>query len=173
MRLLKPSALVVAIALAAAGCGSTKTTHSTATSTASAPGTPTTAGRSAPACNPLTATVACPIARITLTSISNTSIYGVAEVLQKGTQTAIAIAARGVPANTAKNAYAIWLYNSPSDTVRLGFVNPGVGKNGRLDTAGSLPANAARYRDLVISLETQQNPVAPSSTVLQGRFSER
>ncbi len=62
----------------------------------------------------------------------------------------------------------MWLFNSPTDAVRLGFVNPGVGKNGHIDTAGVLPANAAHYRELLITLETAAAPAAPGHIVLAG-----
>ena len=66
---------------------------------------------------------------------------GIAEILNEGSADGVAIVADNVPANTTHppNAYAVWLYNSPSDAQILGFVNPGVGKTGRLSTAGGLP----------------------------------
>ena len=82
----------------------------------------------------------------------------------------IAIVAQGVPPNTKHDAYAVWLYNSSADAVLLGFVNPGVGSNGRLSTAGALPSNAARFKDLVVTLETQAKPKQPGKIVLQGQL---
>ena len=70
---------------------------------------------------------------------------GIAEVLKEGATDGIAIVAQNVTPNTTKppNAYAVWLYNSPTDAHLLGFVNPGVGANGRLSTAGG-PARQRR-----------------------------
>ncbi len=85
------------------------------------------------------------VAQINLTPPSGTSkAAGIAEVLKEGSSDGIAIVAQNVTPNTTKppNAYAVWLYNSPTDSHILGFVNPGVGANGRLSTAGGLPANA-------------------------------
>jgi hypothetical protein len=133
----------------------------------------TPAATSTTACNPGTSTTACPIAQINLHSPTKSSTLGIAEILKKGSTTAIAIVARGVPANTKHNAYAVWLANSPTDShaVRLGFVNPGVGKNGRLQTAGGLPGNASNYKQLLVTRETKPNPPQPGTVVLQGQFS--
>jgi hypothetical protein len=140
-----------------------------------APSTPaasTPAGTSTGACNPATSTTACPIQQINLRSPSGGSTIGIAEVLKKGNTTAIAIVAQGVPANTKHNAYAVWLANSSSDAVRLGFVNPGVGNRGGVQPAGPLPGNASHFKQLLVTVETQPNPRSPGTIVLQGPFSE-
>ena len=95
---------------------------------------------------------------------------GIAEVLNEGSVDGVAIVAQNVPANTTKppNAYAVWLYNSPTDANLLGFVNPAVGKTGRLSTAGRLPTNASRYKQLVVTVETTAKPKHPGSIILQG-----
>jgi hypothetical protein len=96
---------------------------------------------------------------------------GIAEVLNEGSIDGVAIVAQNVPANATKphpNAYAVWLYNSPSDAKILGFVNPGVGKTGRLSTAGRLPSNASHFKQLIVTLETTASPKQPGSIVLQG-----
>jgi hypothetical protein len=76
-----------------------------------------------------------------------------------------------VPANTRHDAYAVWLYNSPSDTQILGFVNPGVTTTKVLQTAGPLPANAAHFKQLLVTIETQSKPKAPGKIILQGALS--
>ncbi len=98
------------------------------------------------------------------------SPVGIAEVLQVQKEFGVAIAAQGLTANTKKppNAYAVWLYNSPSDSKILGFVNPAVGTNGQLKTAGGLPANASHYQKLLVTLETKSNPKSPGTIVLEG-----
>jgi hypothetical protein len=110
-----------------------------------------------------------PAARITLSSpTQQRGMVGIAEVVRRGKNAAVAILGKGLPANGKHNAYAIWLSNSPSDSVRLGFVNPGVGKNGHLDTAGGLPRNAGHYSKLLVTLETTANPATPGPIVLEG-----
>ena len=116
-------------------------------------------------------TTATPVAQINLLSPSGSkSTAGIAEVLKQGSSTAIAIVGQGLPANSKHNAYAVWLYNTGSDALRLGFVNPGVGKNGRLETTGPLPTNAARFKQLLVTIETAANPKAPGQIVLQGNL---
>ena len=98
------------------------------------------------------------------------SPLGFAEVLEVQGRFGVAIAAQGLAANTKHppNAYAVWLYNSPSDSRILGFVNPAVGSNGQLKTAGGLPTNASHYQKLLVTLETKSNPKTPGTIVLQG-----
>ena len=79
------------------------------------------------------------------------------------------IQASGLAPNS-HNAYAVWLSNTPTDSTRVGFVNQAVGKNGKLETGGPLPANAARFKELLLTLETQNNPKTPGPVVLQGAF---
>jgi hypothetical protein len=98
---------------------------------------------------------------------------GIAEVLKEGTNDGIAIVAQNVPPNSKKppNAYAVWLYNSAQDAKFLGFVNPGVGTNGRLSTAGGLPSNAAHFHQLIVTVETVAHPKAPGTIILSGALS--
>jgi hypothetical protein len=95
---------------------------------------------------------------------------GIAEVLREGSTDGIAIVAQNIPPDSTHppNAYAVWLYNSPTDAHILGFVNPGVGANQRLSTAGGLPSNAAHYKQLIVTLETTATPKNPGAVVLQG-----
>ncbi len=99
-----------------------------------------------------------------------TKPLGLAEVLKVQGKTGIAIVASGLAANskTPPNAYAVWLYNSPTDSHILGFVNPAVGSNGQLRTAGALPSNAHHYQKLLVTLETQSAPHTPGQIVLEG-----
>jgi hypothetical protein len=111
------------------------------------------------------------VAQINLTPTqSGSKAAGIAEVLKEGANDGIAIVAQNIPPNTTKppNAYAVWLYNSTTDSHILGFVNPGVAKDGRLSTAGGLPANASHYKQLIVTEETQANPKTPGTIILQG-----
>ena len=154
--------LIVLIALLSSGGSSPKhtatgTTHAKAPTTATTPATTSTAARV--------------VAQINLLPpVRGGKAAGIAEILKQGATDGIAIVAQNVPPNSTHppDAYAVWLYNSPSDAHILGFVNPGVGSNGRLSTAGGLPVNASRYRQLIITLETQANPHAPGRIILQG-----
>ena len=110
------------------------------------------------------------VAQINLNPPSGGAAKGIAEVLREQGKTGIAIVAQGLTPNTKKppNAYAVWLYNSPTDSRILGFVNPGVGSNGRLQTAGGLPTNASHFQKLLVTLETQSNPKSPGTIILEG-----
>jgi hypothetical protein len=159
--LLAAAIVAVVIVLVVSGGSSTKHKQAAArtpTSTAASSGTTTT---------PIQV-----IGQVNLSSPRSASTKGVAQVLRVGTTTtAIVIAAQNVPPNTTHDAYAVWLYNSASDAHFLGFVNPGVGSNGRLSTRGLLPSNAGRFKDLIVTLEsTQHTPRQPGQIVLQGQL---
>jgi hypothetical protein len=133
----------------------------------SAPANATTPTSSTSAAGSTTAT---PVAQINLLSPRSKSTAGIAEVLKQGNNTAIAIVGQGLPANSKHDAYAVWLYNSGTDALRLGFVNPGVGKNGRLETTGPLPTNASHFKQLLVTIETNTNPKSPGQIILQGNL---
>ena len=93
---------------------------------------------------------------------------GTARELRAGADYAVTITATGVTPNTPENAYAVWLYRSPSKERLLGFINPGVRRNGRFTTTGALPSNASDYDKILITLETRPNPMVPGLIVLTG-----
>jgi hypothetical protein len=96
---------------------------------------------------------------------------GVAQVVKQGANSGIIIVASGVTPNSKHDAYAVWLFKPPSQAKILGFVNPGVANNGRLQTAGALPTDAAQYTQLLVTRETQGNPKGPGTIILQGNLS--
>jgi hypothetical protein len=158
---------VVLIVVLGGGSSPKKTpVASTSTSTPTTSSTP-----AASSTTSTTSTAAKVISQINLTPpAAGSKAAGIAEVLSEGSTDGIAIVAQNVPANTTKppNAYAVWLYNSPTDAHILGFVNPGVASNGRLSTAGGLPSNASHYKQLIVTVETSANPKAPGQIILQG-----
>jgi hypothetical protein len=111
------------------------TSPASGTSTAGATGTPSTPAAGATG-------TAQPSAQINLTPTqAGSKAVGIADVLKEGSQRELAIVAQGLPPNTAKNSYEVWLYNSPSDAKSIGF-GPVVGSNGKLAAAGPLPTDA-------------------------------
>jgi hypothetical protein len=157
-------AIVVVVIVLVTG-GSSKSTSSAPAAASSTSSTPAATGTGS-------STTPQPIAQVNLTSpTGNSKIAGIAQVVKQGAQEGIVIAAAGVPANTKHDAYAVWLYKSPTKAKILGFVNPGVGANGKLSTAGPLPADASQYSQLLVTLETQASPHAPGKIVLQGALS--
>jgi hypothetical protein len=114
------------------------------------------------------------LGRFTLTAPTKTSkAVGLAEVVQQGSTKGIVIAAANVPANSTnpRNAYALWLYNSPTDLKLVGWVQSAVPKTGRLTTEGVLPTDAAKYHYLLLSLESKASPKTPTTIVLGGKIS--
>jgi hypothetical protein len=159
--------VIIVIGLGSFGSGHSSHTSSSVASVSSTPTTTTTTTTS----STTSSGSAQVVAQINLTPRNPASkAAGIAEVLKEGATDGIAIVAQKVAPNTSEpaNAYAVWLYNSPADAYRLGFVNPGVGSSGRLSTAGGLPSNAARYRELIVTLETQASPKTPGTIILQG-----
>ncbi len=160
-------AIVIAIILITGSSSSKKTTSTTAnvpTTTAAQSRTTSTSASSTAAIKPL--------AQVNLTSPqAGSKTKGIAIVVRQGGTTAIELAAQAVPANTTHDAYAVWLYNSPTDATLLGFVNPGVKSDGVLRTLGRLPANASHFKQLLVTRETQAKPHAPGTIVLQGSLS--
>ena len=152
--------IVLVIVLATSGGSSNK---KTATSSASA------SSSSAASSSAATGTNARLVAQVNLTSPTpKNKTAGLAQVIRQGPNLGLVIVAQSVPANTSHNAYAVWLYNSATDSRILGFVNPGVKRDGRLQTSGVLPSNASHYKQLLLTLETRAKPRTPGTVVLQG-----
>ncbi len=139
--------------------------------TASTPSASSAAGGAAASAS--TTTSARVVAQINLlppSGKSHSKAVGIAEILREGATNGVAIVAQNVPPNTTHpaDAYAVWLYNSPQDAHRLGFVNPGVGRTRRFSTATQLPTGAGHYRRLIVTLETTGRPRIPGRIILQG-----
>lgn len=165
--LLVVIAAVIVIITTSGGSSSKSSTQASISTTATASAS---TGSSATATSSTSS--ARPVAQVNLTSPSgNAAVKGVAIVVKQGTAEGLVIRAQGVPANTKSNAYAVWLSNSGSDERILGFVNPGVTATGVLQTAGALPAGAAHYKQLLVTLESQAKPRAHGTVILQGALS--
>jgi hypothetical protein len=107
--------------------------------------------------------------RITLTSPSPASkAVGVAAVLNEGSNYAFYLAAERLPPSKGF-FYAVWLYNSPSSHEALSK-SPPVGSDGRLQGGSLLPADAAKFHQMILTKETQERPSQPGPIVLRGSF---
>lgn len=95
---------------------------------------------------------------------------GLVEVLSQGSKRAFLVTAEHLPPNENGFFYAAWLYNSASDARVLGRA-PNVGSNGQLQAVGSLPSDAAHFREMLITKETSTKPAHPGPVVLNGPFS--
>jgi hypothetical protein len=171
---------VVVVLLAVLGGGSSKkhpttaasstpartSTAGSATSSTAASTTGTTAGST----TGTTTGKATIVSQVNLNPPSGTgATKGIALVVKDGKAYGLIIEAQNVAPNN-HNAYAAWLYNSPTDSVRLGFVNPAVGKTGKLQVGSGLPTNAGSYKKLLLTLETSSNPKTPGQIILEGAF---
>jgi hypothetical protein len=95
---------------------------------------------------------------------------GIAEIASRHSSAWVCLLASGLKANTKHDAYAVWLYNAPTDAHLLGFVSPAVGHKGRLRAEGILPRHWRHFRQLIISLETSARPRRPHHIVLMGNL---
>jgi Sigma-70, region 4 len=151
---------------ASAAAGGTSTTSSTASATA---GTGTGTNTTSSTTSTTSTSSAKIIGQVNMNPPSGGAAKGVAFIVQAGSALGVIIQASGLTPNS-HNAYAVWLSNSSSDSTRVGFVNQSVGKNGRLQTGGQFPADATHFRDLLLTIETQNNPKTPGPVVLEGSF---
>ncbi|MGP0033237.1 MAG: sigma factor-like helix-turn-helix DNA-binding protein [Solirubrobacteraceae bacterium] len=160
--------VVVVVLLTVIGGGSSKKQPTTAASNPSTTAHTTTGGSTTGTTG--TKSQAQIVAQVNLNPPSGTgSSKGVGLVVKDGSAYGLIIEAQNVAPNS-HNAYAVWLSNSSTDTLRLGFVNPAVGKTGKLQVGTGLPTNAGHYKELLLTLETQSNPKTPGQVVLEGAF---
>jgi hypothetical protein len=161
---------VVVVLLTVIGGGSSKKQPTTAASNPSTTAHTPTAGSTTGTGATSTKSQAKIVAQVNLNPPSGTgSSKGIGLVVKDGSAYGLIIEAQDVAPNN-HNAYAVWLYNSSADTLRLGFVNPAVGKTGKLQVGTGLPTNAGHYKELLLTLETQSNPKTPGQIVLEGAF---
>jgi hypothetical protein len=165
-------AIIVVVVILATGGSSKKTPVASTPTTQPTTSTPsgTTSTPATTPTTPTTTTPTKPIAQANLISPTGAkSTAGVAIVLKQGATTAIVVRAQGVPANSKHDAYAVWLADPGGKSVLLGFVSPPVTKSGQLETVGKLPPNAARYKEVLVTLETVAKPSGPGKIVLEGQ----
>ena len=144
-------AVVVAVILLTGGSGSKNKSKTTASST-------TAANTHGPT-----------VHQLTLRSpVSSSRSLGVVEVLSEAGKRAFYIEAQNLPASH-HFFYAIWLYNSPTSAEPLSKAPP-VGKTGRLAGGALLPSNADKYKQILLTRETNTRPTHPGKIVLSGPF---
>lgn len=97
-------------------------------------------------------------------AVRGSKSLGVANLVSQGGQRAIALIGQNLQPSPR---YAVWLYNSVSDSEFLGFAPP-VQKNGRLQGLAPVPGDLAKFRELVITRETTDRPKHPGTIVLRG-----
>jgi hypothetical protein len=93
---------------------------------------------------------------------------GIAYVLSEGNRRAFYVAAQGLPPSSGF-FYAVWLYNSQSESTPLGKA-PTVSSNGHMEGGGPLPSDADKYSKIIITRETSPDPKEPGPIVMTGAF---
>jgi hypothetical protein len=165
--------VVILIVVLVSDGGDSHPSSSSSSTLAVSPATSTASASPAPGRSTRTSSTASTqiVAQITLMAPHDDGrASGIAEILRQGGAHAIAIVAQGLARNRGEppDAYAVWLYNSPRNSRILGLADPGVAGDGRLQTTGKLPADASRYRKVVLTLETKAQPRRPGRIVLSG-----
>ena len=98
------------------------------------------------------------------------SAEGVAVIAQRGNTPQLIMQAKLPPSKT-RQAYEVWLYNSPTDAVSLGAST--ANKQGQFQGQGQLPANWRRYKFVDVSLETIDSNLKHSgNSVLRGALAD-
>lgn len=93
---------------------------------------------------------------------------GVVQIIAEGEKRAFYAVAEHISPNHGF-FYALWLYNSPKDSLPLGKA-PTVGSNERLEGGGPLPNDAASFKEVLLTRETSTHATRPGKVVLSGSF---
>jgi hypothetical protein len=93
----------------------------------------------------------------------------IVQVVASNGQDVVNAVAQGLP-TTAKAAYAIWAYTSPTETRLIGGFDKTDNK-GHLVYQGALPqdvTDVTRYKEILVTRETSGNPKTPGTIYLRG-----
>lgn len=94
---------------------------------------------------------------------------GIAIIAERGGKRQVIVQAAGLPPNKRREAYEVWLYNSPRDARSLGAQV--TDSRGTYQGAGPLPSDFAKYRFIDVSREPiDQNRAHAGQSVLRGRI---
>jgi len=98
------------------------------------------------------------------------SIAAAARCCERSGQRQLIVQAQLTPSKN-REAYEVWLYNSPTDAKSLGAQV--TDQNGTFQGAGPLPANFARYKFIDVSVEkVDQNRKHSAKSVLRGQLDQ-
>jgi hypothetical protein len=101
---------------------------------------------------------------------------GIGIVQEAGGQLGIAVQAQRLPANGARDVYAVWIDGAPGARL-LGFVPRQVRRDGgRFSVAAVLPDDARRYDAVLITRESTEGgdtPAQPGETIMRGALRMR
>ena len=92
---------------------------------------------------------------------------GIARIVERDGQRVLDLLATGLPPSNQRQAYEVWLYNSPTDARSVGAQFSD--QRGNFRGAGNLPADFARYKFLDVSREPiDRNRAHSKVSVLRG-----
>jgi hypothetical protein len=160
-------AVVLVLVLSGGSSKSPNNSAVVAPPSSSATSTPSTPASTAPTSTSPTSTTPQVVGQVNLTPPHGGKALGIANVLTLQGQLAVAIQAQALAPTTASQFYAVWLYNSPTDSQRLGFAPP-VTSNGRLQATSTLTTAESRFHQLIITRESARSPTTPGNIVLAG-----
>ena len=130
-------------------------------STSAADSTSTPATTSATGASGAAGTLADQQVNLKAPSGGSAKTLGVAIVQQGG----LALQAQGVPAS---NLYKVWLWNTASDALPLGYAKYDTKSKRIAGSLQTLPAEAVNYANLVITREASTTATKPGTVVLTG-----
>jgi hypothetical protein len=106
--------------------------------------------------------------RTSQASQQNGRTAGIAVIAQRGKQRQVIVQAT-LPPNQRRQAYEVWLYNSPTDAKSLGAQVTNA--QGTYQGAGPLPSDYSRFKFIEVSREPiDQNRAHSKQSILRGRI---
>jgi hypothetical protein len=109
------------------------------------------------------------LAQVRLRSpVGGRTLDGIAQIYKSTRRDLISLTLSGFTPTVPNHAYAVWLYNTPHAARLLGFITQHRGRAGTLAMSGVLPSDAGRYRQILVTLETQPRPKTPGKIILNG-----
>ncbi len=110
--------------------------------------------------------------QITLKPAPGTSARGLAAVFARAARRGVAIAVSGLRPTSAHLTYAVWLYNTRTDSQLVGYL-PAVKADGRVSAFADIPTGAVRFRTLVLTREVTSRATTPGQILLSGAIPAR
>ncbi len=145
-----------------AGRSSTVPANTTSTSASSATGTTSTTSAKGPKPK-----IGKPL-QLTPPEQGTSKAVGIAYVLTEGSKRAFYLIAQGLAPVPSGGFYAVWLENSPTESVPLGSL-PALGSGGHTEGGGALPSDAGNYSHIIVTLQTGSH-LHPGTVALTGPF---
>jgi hypothetical protein len=98
------------------------------------------------------------------------SPHGIAQIYKSTHGYVLSLTFTGIDTTISSKEYAVWLYNTPHAARLLGFIDQRLARAGTVTTSGVLPPDAAHYRQILVTRETQTRPTTPGKIILDGHL---